>query len=141
MINVKDVWDDSEFDAMGWHDCRIYSIRLPDEQFRLSLDIDYIFKWQDSPSGQHGFWVSPCDLIFHNVSGLKIETDYENSMLLFISDIRRCSPVMSPNKKMEIWAYEIECDKGIISFSATGFEQLVRKQPILSETQDLNENR
>ena len=119
---------------MGWHDCRIYSVALPDEDFCLKLDIDYIFRWEEQSDNRYSFWVSPCDLVFQNVSEFSVSLNYGNNMLLFISDLNQW---LSPNGKMTEWDYEIECDQGTIAFSATGFEQVVRSQPKASETQDL----
>jgi hypothetical protein len=135
-MDVKNMWTDFEFDDLGWHDCRLYSIQFPDENFKLSFDIDYIFQWE-AVNDEFKFWVSPCDLIFSDVSELKVELNYKNSMLLFISEVRRSSSRLSPNGKMIIWDYLIECDHGKITFSATGFQQNVRYQPVLSESQDL----
>ena len=137
-MKVKELWSDSDFEKMGWHDNRLYAISFPNEDFKLTLDIDYIFKWDRSIGNELKFWVSPCDLVFENVSELKIETDLKDSLLLFISDIKRSNPRLSPNQNVTIWDYVIECDNGLLSFSVTGFKQLVRAQPILSETQDLN---
>lgn len=140
-MRVKEHWFNSDFEDMGWHDSRLYSIVIPSEDFKLSLDIDYIFKWAKSDGEQEGFWVSPCELLFFDVAGLKINVDFQDNMLLFISDIRRKNERLSPNGKAVEWDFEIECDLGLVSFSATGFEQRVRTQPVLSETQDLNKNR
>ena len=38
----KKIWTDADFAQMGWHDCRIYKLRLTRD---LELDIDYIFRW------------------------------------------------------------------------------------------------
>lgn len=135
-MKVKNTWTDDEFEDLGWHDCRLYAIQLPDENFKLSFDVDYIFKWEKE-SDQFKFWVSPCDLVFSNVSGLKVDLDYRDSMLMFISEVKRSNPRLSPNGKVTIWDYLIECDNGDIAFSATGFRQTVRSQPVLSESQDL----
>ena len=140
-MKVRECWLDSDFADMGWHDSRLYAVVLPDEEFKLTLDIDYIFKWEKSSDSVTGFWVSPCDLIFSNVSNFKVEIDFGNTNLLFISDIKRTNERLTPNGKYTEWDYEIECDNGLISFSATGFEQRVRKQPVLSESQDLDKNR
>ena len=128
-MKVKDRWTDADFDQMGWHDCRLYSLAFPNEDFCLKLDIDYIFRWDKLTDGSFCFWVSPCDLIFRNVSDFKAEVDFANYMQLFISDLRRHNARPSPNGGVTLWDYEIECDHGQISFTATGFEQLVRKQP------------
>jgi len=135
-MQVKDIWEDSDFESMGWHDARLYSISFPDDEFRFNLSIDYIFQW-DKEGDHFKFWVSPCDMTFENVSNFKANVDFRDTMLIFISDLKRSNPRLSPNGKMTIWDYVIECDNGEISFSATGFEQKVKAQPVLSETQDL----
>jgi len=135
-MDVKEIWTDSEFDDLGWHDCRLYRMQFPDENFRLSFDIDYIFKWE-KVSEHFKFWVAPCDLMFSDVSGLKINVDYKDSMLMFISEVKRSNPRLSPNGKVTIWDFLIECDNGQIIFSSTGFRQTIRSQPVLSESQDL----
>lgn len=140
-MKVKEIWSTPDFEEMGWHDGRLYSIVVPDEDFKLTLDIDYIFKWERSADEYKGFWVSPCDLIFKNVSGFKAAIDYKDRNLLFISGIKRSNMRLTPNKKFTEWDFEIECDNGVISFAATGFEQSVRKQPVLSESQDLGKGK
>lgn len=137
-MNVRECWSDSDFSDMGWHDSRLYVVALPNEEFKLALNIDYIFKWEKLPDSATEFWVSPCDLIFNNVSNFKMDVDFKDTNLLFISDIKRTNKKLTPNKKFTDWDYEIECDNGVISFSATGFEQRVRKQPVLSASQDLD---
>lgn len=140
-MDVKAIWTDSDFEAMGWHDCRLYGLVVPDEDFNLSFDIDYIFKWEKSSDETTGFWVSPCDLVFENVSNFKVEMEFKDSLLLFVGNVNRGNRRLSPNGQLTVWDYEIECDNGVLSFSATGFNQHIRKQPILSASQDLNKGR
>ncbi len=128
-MEVKELWTDAEFDEMGWHDCRIYSLQFPNKEFQLKLEIDYIFRWEKLPDGSFRFWVSPCELVFQNVSGFKAEVDFKNYMQLFIMELKRDNPHPSPNGQVTLWDYEIDCDNGRICFTATGFEQLVREQP------------
>lgn len=139
-MDVKEIWTDSEFDDLGWHDCRLYAIKFPDENLKLSFDIDYIFKWE-KVSEHFKFWVAPCDLVFSDVLGLKINMDYKDSIPMYISEVKRSNPRISPNGKVTIWDYFIECDIGQIFFSSTGFQQKIRSQPVLSESQDLKESR
>lgn len=134
-MEVRKRWTDSDFDQMGWHDCRIYSLVLPNEEFCLKLDIDYIFRWEKLPDGSFRFWVSPCDLTFYNVSDFKIDIDFKSYMQLFIMDLNRSNARPSPNGMVTLWDYEIGCDTGRISFTATGFEQVVLKQPRPIESQ------
>lgn len=140
-MKVKEVWTDLEFEEMGWHDSRIYSLSLPTEQFLFKLDIDYIFKWVEDGSGGFNFWVSPCDLVFENVFNFKVEIDFRDTHLLYISNIERSNPRLSQNGKMKIWDYLIEADNGNISFSSSGYKQRVRDQPVFSEALDIAESR
>ncbi len=137
-MNVKNVWTDSDFNEMGWHDCRLYSVIIPGEDLKLKFNLDYIFEVEKKENEFKGFWVAPCELHFFNVIGLKINIEITDTILLFISDIRRLNERLTPNGKSTEWDYEIECDNGDISFSATGFRQELKSQPILSKTYDLN---
>ncbi|RUM26487.1 hypothetical protein EFQ99_09560 [Rhizobium vallis] len=134
----KEVWADADFDVMGWHDCRLYSISLPTENFEFKIDIDYIFKLERREERFVGFWVSECDLTFHHVSDFKISIQPENTFPTIISDITRKKVRPTPSGKLFVWNYEVELDKGVISFSSTGFTQKLRSQPVFSESQDLN---
>jgi hypothetical protein len=134
----KEVWTDEDFDIMGWHDSRLYSFSMPNEKFEFALDIDYIFKWEKSGDQYLGFWVSASDIVFHNVSDFRIEIDQGQALLCFIMDLTRKNSRLSPNGKCTLWDYEIELDTGAISFTSTGFIQRLKHQPILSETQSLD---
>ncbi|ANL27284.1 hypothetical protein AMC90_CH01425 [Rhizobium phaseoli] len=134
----KEIWTAEDFDAMGWHDCRLYSVSLPNENFEFRIDIDYIFKWERQGDLFTGFWVSECDLTFHHVSDFKIAIEPENTIPTIISDIMRENARPTHSGELSLWDYEIRLDKGVISFSATGFTQKLRSQPVFSDTQDLN---
>lgn len=136
-MDVKHIWTDADFDDMGWHDSRLYSLSFPDENFEFSLDIDYIFQWVQPTSISFQFWVSPCTLVFENVIDLKIDIDFSNSITISIIGIERSSDRMSPNGKAVMWKYAIETDKGILTFLSTGFRQYVRDNPRLIDSQDL----
>ena len=41
----KAVWTDGDFEAMGWHDARLYSFLTLPDTFELAFDIDYIVQW------------------------------------------------------------------------------------------------
>jgi len=138
---TEDIWTDTDFRDMGWHDCRLYGIKLPTEQFGLSFDLDYILRWHREGDVFTGFDVAPCVLKFFNVSALKISLDYAENLLCFISDLHRSNERASPNGLHTLWDYRIDCDIGSISFTATGFEQRLTSPPIWSDTQDLNRGR
>lgn len=136
-MDVKHIWTDADFDEMGWHDSRVYSLSFPDENFEFSLDIDYIFQWVQPTDISFQFWVSPCTLVFKDVTDLKVDIDFSNSITVSIIGIERSSVRMSQNGKAIIWKYIIETDKGILTFLSTGFRQYVRDNPSLSNSQDL----
>lgn len=135
-MKVKEIWTDSDFEDMGWHDSRLYSVKFPDDELELKLDIDYIFKWEEVKGEKFKFWIAPCDLIFSEVLSLKLEIDFSYSTGIDILSIRREQKEQSPNGT-SIWSYVIETDRGLISFETVGFKQKVRLQPILSESQNL----
>jgi len=132
---AKDKWDNDDFNNMDWHDCRIYSITLPEKELSLILDIDYIFEWiLNDDMDLFKFWISPCKLAFFDVSKLKIQLDYKNSVGMDINEILMMNPTRLPNAKKDIYDFEIVTEYGYISFSSTGFEQTVIEQPILSDS-------
>lgn len=137
-MNIKEIWSEADFEEMGWHDSHIHAISFPNEDLELSLDIDYLFKWiLDDTSGLYNFWVSPCILLFFNVLNLKISIDFQNTIGLNILDIKRLNPRLSPNRKTTLWDFEIVTDKGYIKFESSGYRQVVKKQPIISQSQVL----
>ncbi|MFT3701666.1 MAG: hypothetical protein QM802_04825 [Agriterribacter sp.] len=137
-MNVKEIWSNEDFDEMSWHDNYVYSLSFPSDDLRMSFEIDYIFEWELNPiSNLYQYWISHCWLTFLNVLNLKVDLDYKKSTGLAILEIRRVSSRPSENKKMVIWTFVIETDKGNISFDATGFIQKIDKKPILSQSQKL----
>ncbi|MGM9511853.1 hypothetical protein ACS5NO_29225 [Larkinella sp. GY13] len=136
----KTNWNETDFEKMGWHDCKIYSIISDDSNFRIIFDIDYIFEWvSDSRSEYYSFLLSPSTLIFHNVWDLKFDliTDREIEIL----DIHRGDPKNPKNKdfmdKKVEWDWIIETQSGTILFKSVGYDQYSREVPILSELQNL----
>jgi|SRR5687767_7340153 len=71
----KSLWTEADFEIMGWHDARIYALAFLEETFEFALDIDYILEWVKPvpPAERFTFWVSPCTLVFENVSELEID--------------------------------------------------------------------
>lgn len=144
-MTYQTIYSDDDFLQMGWHDATVYSMTFPMPHFfSISLDIDYIFKWHKTETGTQfrGWDVAPCTLTFHNVSDFKVALDWSlpggvNQGDTIISDIRRQNSRLTPNGKYVSWDYEIELDVGMISFTATGFKQVVRVPPKFSESQDL----
>lgn len=139
-MNVKEFWTDKDFNEMGWHDNYIYGILFPDENQKLILDIDYIFEWVlDDRTNLYNFWVSPCELTFLNVSNLKIEIDFLDSVGLNIVDLKMSNPRLYPNEIDTKWDFSIETDKGFLTFESSSFEQRLKRKPIMSNSQKLKE--
>lgn len=137
-MNVKDIWTEADFEEMGWHDSYIYAISFPNEDLEFILDIDYLFKRVlDDKTNLYKFWVSPCTLVFFDVVGLEMNLDFGNSISLDIQDINRSNSRLSPNGKITLWDFEIATDKGYIKFESSGYRQIVKKQPIFSQSQVL----
>jgi hypothetical protein len=135
----KRVWTVKDFEQMGWHDCRIRAFGLRPEKFQFLVDIDYIFKWVEVPKdGQtyYNFWVAPCTLAFNNIYDLKFKI--ESSEGLEIESIERLDSKESQNNMGTEWLWKINCHEGCISMRSIGFEQYVRRDPMLIQDQILD---
>ncbi|MDI9857718.1 hypothetical protein [Flectobacillus roseus] len=128
------LWTNEDFNNMGWHDNRLYGIIFDTQNFRISLDIDYIFEWSDS---WKSFLVAPCSLNFENVSNTNIKIEFGDTQNIIISCVKRINESKTPNGNLQ-WFFIIETDVGDISFWATGFTQKLRDEPIWSTAQDLD---
>jgi len=63
---IRKEYSDKDFESMGWHDCKIYSLTFSRENFEISIDLDYILKWVE-PQIHHQsyeFMVAPVTLTF-----------------------------------------------------------------------------
>lgn len=139
-MKVKKIWDNKDFEVMGWHDSRLYSVSFPDENFELKFSLDYIFKTEKINDSAYNFWVSRCSLVFKNVSDVQINLYFENSIGIDVQELKRTNNRKSPNGKSTIWDYILETDKGNIQFSATGFVQKMLFDPRKTESMDLGIN-
>jgi hypothetical protein len=139
----KWVWDDNDFERMGWHDATIHAVAFGPVQFELSLDIDYIFKWVHPAEGEEffQFWVAPCTMVFQNAYELGFEAESYGDPLLSVADLHRVDARTPKNAtyigKEREWRWTFECHHGQLSFWAVGFKQYVRKVPILRRLQVL----
>ena len=132
---IKEVWTNDDFQDMGWHDCRLYAVKFPQEALELTLDIDYIFKWEKLKNDRFRFLVAPCNLTFQGVLSLKLDLKITAAIGVDILAINRSLHELTPNKR-SIWHYAIETDRGLIEFETIGFVQKIRSQPIWSSSQN-----
>jgi hypothetical protein len=137
----KLIWDENDFEQMGWHDSKVYAIAFEGEKFELALDIDYILKWLNpsDKESNYKFWVAPATLVFSNVYNLNI---IQQSLGLEIQDVYRENPVKPKNEihiegKTE-YDWTIETTSGKITFKAAGYKQYFRKPPALLDSQKID---
>lgn len=134
----KEVWTESDFKVMGWHDSQIYSFYANDETFEWCVDLDYIFKWvsPEIEGGSYKFYVAPVTMIFENSHSVKIDIKSEQG-LIEIADLHMENPKLTPNGKLTQHDFRFECQEGEIVVTATGFKMYVRMPPKLTKHQYL----
>ncbi len=138
-MRVKEKWTNDDFNYLGWHDSRIYKITFPNEELNFIIYIDYIFKWEKEDNNFFKFWVSPCKLIFKNISDLELNISLKGYVGIDIDEIKREKMGLTPNKKMTDWKFIIDTDRGVIELIATDFEMIVISQPKLLNSQDMRD--
>ena len=144
-ILEKSIWTQDDFDDMGWHDANIYGMIIERGkepwQGNLIFDIDYIFEWIHPvpPQKYFSFWVAPCTLIFKEVYELRIDIDQQgNTLDLFdFDDITMLSKKELDNGST-IYEWLLELHIGDIQFKSLGFDQIIRKAPIYTNSQVLS---
>jgi hypothetical protein len=135
----KNIFTEADFEQMSWHDCPIHALSFTDD-YQLLLDIDYIFEWVlMSNKKRYQFWIAPCTLIFENVYEIALES---NHTTLIIDSVTKDNPQRPKNaeylnKDLE-YDWLIETTVGEISFKSVGYNQYVRKEPVLLRSQKLD---
>ncbi len=117
-ILEKEIWTDSDFDIMGWHDNRIYKISFSED---LELDIDYIFQWNkpDLEGLAYTFWVAPATLVFKSIKDLSFDFEVGLENNFEIESIER--------ENNNHWT--ILTQQGSLQFTSDGFVQFIRQKP------------
>lgn len=129
----KLIWDEKDFEEMGWHDCKIYGLAFKNETFELVFDLDYIVNWV-KPENQESyfkFWVVPATLVFKNVWDLNVEL--EDTLDMEIEDLYRNES--DTVRKEYFW--KLVTRTGQITFKSTGYKQYFRESPRLIESQKI----
>lgn len=144
MIENTQVYTTKDFDALNWHDCKIYGLAFDDVTFKFYLDIDLIIEWIN-PAGKgegYKFKIAPATLVFENVWNLVFDID--TNLTLSIDDVTMQNPHLPKNKDYlpEIMEYDwsISLLQGEITFKSIGFEIYIRKSPEISQEQTLGLN-
>ena len=139
----KTLWDEGDFEQMGWHDATIYGIAFGPGDFELCLDIDYIFKWVHPLDGEENFqfWVCPCTMVFENVYDLQIEADPYGGPTMSIDSVTRTDSRRPKNAehigKDTEWRWTLDCHHGEIAFRSVGYKQYVRRAPVQLNSQSI----
>jgi hypothetical protein len=128
--SVKSIWTETDFEEMGWHDCRIYKIRVKED---LELDIDYILKWNkpEIEGLPFTFWVSPATLVFRKVKNISFELDTVFNDSFEIEDIEK-----TDRENETTWT--IITRQGEIKFTGEGYTQYIRQEPFFQFGQTLS---
>jgi hypothetical protein len=82
------------------------------------------------------FWLSPCTLIFTGVYQLSVSLAEVEGVC--IASVSREGPEQT-HSGQSAFRYRIECIEGEITFGATGYTQVVRREPVLTSAQVFTE--
>lgn len=148
---MKKIYKTSDFENVSWHDNFLHGIswkqELKSNIDELILDIDYICEWICEKGKNFTFKISPADLIFYDITDLKININWGDSNFqdsfeggVPILDITRelvKNPKVHLNKPYYKWTIKLDtlAKDSYISFGSTGFTQTIRKEPILVDKQ------
>lgn len=137
-------WTDADFDELSWHDNHVHGLTVREGKHGtgdLILDVDFILEWVRSEHGIE-FIIAPADLVFHDVSNLRIAIDYaalSAAMGPFsLQGIQRRFEARE-RYTAQIWTLDVNFPSGQIELEATGFTQLIRRTPIRCSEQVLSE--
>lgn len=142
-VKEKTVWADEDFDQLSWHDNHVHGLSIIEGEFgagELSLDIDFILKWNLSDSSRVVFDIAPARLTFYEVINLKFFLDYESATAALVP-----FSIESIDRRLEnregysaiLWNIPINWPKGEISFQASGFSQALQGRVMSKDQQYL----
>jgi hypothetical protein len=129
----KYVWNETDFDDLGWHDNRIHAVFFDHVDFTFSISIDYIYRWEKNFVG---YWATPARMSFMNISNLKIDISFNDMSDLIIEDIIRSEQRITSNGLLIENEYIVRTNVGLISLFSTGFELELKQDAEFSESQD-----
>ena len=141
----KSLWQDTDLADMSWHDCMVRAMAFDPVGDEFALDLDYALEWVRSAEydGGIGFWMSPATLVFCDVKDVSIAINSGIPVLEIESiqcddkeEIERSWPE-GPLVSRRGW--RISCQEGDMNFKASGFFQVIRSAPILTNNMYLDE--
>jgi hypothetical protein len=138
-------WTDAQFDSMTWHDNHVHALRIIEGEHgagTLILDIDYILEWLGGERGGFRFRIARADLRFLGVTSLRFAIDFAAAPAALgpfsIDGVERRTEARD-KYTATIWTLRLNWPVGEISFEATGFEQQLVGEPIVTDKQWLTE--
>src|ERR1039457_4924251 len=140
----KQSWTEADFGDLGWHDNHVHGFNIREGEYGagwLILDLDYICEWRCGTDKRCTFMVAPADLVFRDVTDLRISIDFKNLALgqLSIGEIRREVTTRTERYTGYRWQILFNSPEGEISFERSGFNQVLRASPTHSPHQFLTE--
>ncbi len=134
-----------KFEDYSWHDNPIHGFKIIELEHgsgNLEIDIDYIAEWLCQEDNSCNFKIAPATLIFEGITELEIALDYKS-----------CTAAITPPSIHEIIREQFKYPNGYSSFSwhivinwpsnayikfkADGFNQKLRKEPMVHSKQVL----
>jgi len=140
-------WTEEHFDNLSWHDNHCYGLRVVAGEHgtgQLILDLDHILEWRKASAEKFQFLIAPAVLTFNGVSELKVDLDYKAaSAALTPFSIHAITRTLEKRERYtaKLWCIEVNWPEGEITFEATGFEQKLKGEPILSNDMWLKDYR
>jgi hypothetical protein len=120
----------------SFHDCHVHGLAWQRDYFSFSLDLQYILQWIPPASATEGysFLVADAQLTFQSSAEVRVAMDWMTSPLdAQIAAVRVLDTRRTPNgaiqRKFEI---ELADPEGSITLWSTGYEVLLRDEPVIS---------
>lgn len=125
----KNIWTEEDFNQMGWHDSRIYKLRVGKS---VEMDIDYILEWNEPEmvGMAFTFWIVPATLVFDRI------TDFSCESVFYMGDIEIENIEKQVREEDVQWI--IKCHSGEFSFIAPGYSMFIRQKPFFSFEQTIS---
>jgi hypothetical protein len=140
----KTTWTEADFENLGWHDNHVHGLSIQDGEYagKLVLDLDYICEWLCGTDRRCSFMLAPADLVFRDVTELRINIEYKSIAVapISIGEIRREIIVRTERYTECRWQILFNFPQGEISFQSPGFAQVLRALPIHKKQQFLTED-
>ena len=139
-------WTDAQFEAMTWHDNHVHGFRIVEGEHgagQLILDLDHILEWLPGPNSGFRFRIARAELRFLEVTSLRMTIDYATPTAAFgpfaLSSIERRTEART-QYQATVWSLTLNWPAGEITFEASGFEQRLLSEPLVTDRQWLTES-